>query len=117
MGCCSFQALFCARAGTRTPTGTAPDRFIAVLAGEIVNHIDPKEAVAEIDRRAFGTKSPGAKRRMGLAMISELPVKRSGELASALSSGGNAETRVHALIALGKLRLPEISALQVLLPL
>ncbi len=86
---------------------TAPDRFIAVLAGEIVNHLDPKGAVDEIDRRALGSKSPGVRRRMGLAMISEIPIKRSGELASALSSGGNAETRVHALIALGKLRLPE----------
>jgi hypothetical protein len=44
---------------------------------------------------------------MGLAMISEMPVKRSGEIASAYATGGSVETRVHALVALGKLRLPE----------
>ncbi len=86
---------------------TAEDRFIAVLAGEILNYLDPEGVAEEVGRRAFGVKSPGARRRMGLAVISELPVKRSGELAVAMASGGSVETRVHALIALGKLRLPE----------
>jgi hypothetical protein len=86
---------------------TAKDRYIAVLAGEVLNHVDPAGTVQWLDKHVFGVKSDLRRRRMGLAILSEIPVEEAGRIAGERATQGSAETRVHALMALAKLGLPD----------
>jgi HEAT repeat protein len=85
---------------------TAKHRFISVLAGEILAIVDPEGTLKWLDGAAFsGNKSP-QRRRAGLAILSEIPLKKAGKMAATYATNGSVETRVQALIALGKLREP-----------
>jgi len=86
---------------------TAPDRFIAVLAGEILNRIDPEGTITWLKSRAFDAGTDPVVRRNGLAILSEIPHAKSGQIVAAHAVEGSPETRVEALVALGKLRIPE----------
>ena len=90
----------------RTAGLTAEERFMAVQAGEILNHLDPEGTVDWLDQKVFGVRTKVRTKRNGLAIVSEIRDERSGKMAAVLATAGNSETRVHAIWALAKLRLP-----------
>ncbi|MCU0727197.1 MAG: HEAT repeat domain-containing protein [Planctomycetes bacterium] len=86
---------------------TASDRFIAVLAGEILAELDPHGTVAWIKANALAPNMGPLARGMALAVLSEIPVEESVKTLCSFAAEGTEETRCQALIGLQKLRSPE----------